>query len=158
MVSFFDIGSCIKMLVSLFFYTTRNVVSHPIRASDFIAQNTKDDSFVCRIPGAVGYEYPILGRFHFILWLTWCSFRSREEGSSGSGNKACREKMRRDRLNDRSVIRHYAPVDCCASRAWRIRVGCSVLHWWGFDPAYVPLVCYRVWRCGRLLQNFLTPH
>lgn len=27
--------------------------------------------------------------------------RSREEGSSGSGNKACREKMRRDRLNDR---------------------------------------------------------
>jgi hypothetical protein len=33
-------------------------------------------------------------------WL----FRLREEACSGAGNKACREKMRRDRLNDRLAI------------------------------------------------------
>ncbi|KAG0619376.1 hypothetical protein M758_4G135300 [Ceratodon purpureus] len=33
--------------------------------------------------------------------LTRCPFRSREEACSSAGNKACREKMRRDRLNDR---------------------------------------------------------
>ncbi|KAH8976052.1 hypothetical protein BDL97_01G193700 [Sphagnum fallax] len=49
-----------------------------------------------------------LGSSYMLLYVLGCErdmgswlFRLREEACGGAGNKACREKMRRDRLNDR---------------------------------------------------------
>lgn len=49
--------------------------------------------------------------------------RSREEACSGAGNKACREKMRRDRLNDRCVTDvTYLQLSICQLRS------CNSVH------------------------------
>lgn len=48
-----------------------------------------------------------------------CISRLREEACSGAGNKACREKMRRDRLNDRCVADvTYLQLSICKLRSY----------------------------------------
>jgi hypothetical protein len=72
--------------------------------------------------GMVPFIFPM---FFSERWLTRCSFRSREEACGTSGNKACREKMRRDRLNDRSVNWQGLCMCACfyyACRMWLVMV------------------------------------
>jgi hypothetical protein len=60
------------------------------------------------LDGSVGLW---LASGYMLLYVLGCErdmgswlFRLREEACGGAGNKACREKMRRDRLNDRLAI------------------------------------------------------